>query len=246
MQRGQAGIPLSPTVFNIYLDDIESKWVQKGEGGSVIRGEKIYCLKFADDVVAIADSKEGIQSMVGDLEKFCEKNKMEVNAKKTKIMIFRNGGKLKKGEKVKFNNEELEIVKEYKYLGIWLAQANSYNNHIKKTARKFQGTMNSVWGIWKRAKINNLNKRMFLTDSIVKSSCLYGSEIWGWGRKEEIEKIQGNYVKRALGLDRNTPSYIWRVEAGRNSLEIETRKRAGRYLIKILEMGRNKWPAKCL
>lgn len=61
----------------------------------VVGNTKIFCLKFADDVVIEADSADGLR----DLEKYCRKKKMIVNAEKTKVMIFRKGGCKRKGEK---------------------------------------------------------------------------------------------------------------------------------------------------
>lgn len=34
----------------------------------------------------------------------------------------------------------------------------------------------------------------------------------------------------AMGLNSNTPSYIWKMEAGRGKMEIESVKRTGKYL----------------
>lgn len=85
-----------------------------------------------------------------------------------------------------------------------------------------------------------------MMDTIVKAGCLYGLEVWGWKRWEEVERIQNKFVKMALGVNRNTPDYIWKMEAGRCSLEIETRRRAGNYLLEILKMGEERWPRICL
>ncbi|OXU16730.1 hypothetical protein TSAR_015286 [Trichomalopsis sarcophagae] len=49
-----------------------------------------------------------------------------------------------------------------------------------------------------------------------------------------------------MGLNNNTPGYLWRREAGRHSLEIETRKRASKYLLHVLGMGKETRPRICL
>lgn len=54
------------------------------------------------------------------------------------------------------------------------------------------------------------------------------------------------YVKMALGINVNTPSYIWKMEAGRHDMEVEGLKRAGRYLMDIGDMGEERWPKVCL
>lgn len=87
---------------------------------------------------------------------------------------------------------------------------------------------------------------MYLLETIVRSGGLYGAEIWGWEKWETIERLQGRYTKAAMGLNRNTPAYIWRMEAGKGSVELESREMAGRYLIKIIKMKEERWPKVCL
>lgn len=71
--------------------------------------------------------------------------------KKTKVMIFRNGGKIKNEEKWNLKGEEVKIVNNFKYLGYWFTSKNSIWMHGKKTAGKAQKAMNAVWGVWRRA-----------------------------------------------------------------------------------------------
>ena len=60
------------------------------------------------------------------------------------------------------------------------------------------------------------------------------------------EKSQGKFVKMLLGVARNTLDYIWKLEAGKRSVEIETRRRAAKYIVEILKMKEDRWPKVCL
>ena len=108
------GCPLSRTLFSVFIEDLDDRWERYKEGGTVIGRKKIYGLKFADDVAMVADTVEGLQWMLNDLERYAEENRMEVNVKKTKIMVCRNGGALMQGERWNYKGEELESVNEYK------------------------------------------------------------------------------------------------------------------------------------
>lgn len=66
--------------------------------------------------MVLADSAAGLRDMIKDLERFSDGSGLEVNEKKTKVMIFRKGGREGK-KKWKYKNRELKVVKEYKYLG---------------------------------------------------------------------------------------------------------------------------------
>ena len=38
---------------------------------------------------------------------------------------------------------------------------------------------------------------------------MYGVVLWGWEEKIEVKKTQGEYIKLIMGIDRNTPDYIY-------------------------------------
>ena len=58
--------------------------------------------------------------------------------------------------------------------------------------------------------------------------------------------MQEKLVKIALGVARNTPDYIWKLEAGLRSVEVETRRRAAKYVVEILKMKEDRWPKVCM
>ena len=43
------GCPLSGTLFNTALDDVDVAWERKNEGGTVMGGTELYALKYAED-----------------------------------------------------------------------------------------------------------------------------------------------------------------------------------------------------
>ena len=49
-----------------------------------------------------------------------------------------------------------------------------------------------------------------------------------------------------MGLNMNTPDYIWRMEAEVGGIDIEMWKRAANYLVKIMRIPEERWPKKCL
>ena len=51
---------------------------------------KITVLKYADDLVLLANTAEGLQSGLDALHSYCTINKLTVNIKKSKVMCFAN------------------------------------------------------------------------------------------------------------------------------------------------------------
>ena len=72
---------------------------------------------WADDILILSETKEGLQSKLNLLQEYSKTNKLTVNTKKTQCMIFNKTGRLLKNHEFYYNNTVLECVREYKYLG---------------------------------------------------------------------------------------------------------------------------------
>jgi hypothetical protein len=64
------------------------------------------------------ENKEGLQHCFNKLNSFCITWRLQINLKKTKIMIFSKGKKDYSKYYFFQNNSQIEIVERYKYLGI--------------------------------------------------------------------------------------------------------------------------------
>ena len=53
----------------------------------------LFALLYADDIAIVADSIGNLQRLINVLNEFCNKWRMTVNLNKTKIIIFRKGGR---------------------------------------------------------------------------------------------------------------------------------------------------------
>ena len=53
-----------------------------------INGKSIFCLLYADDIVLMSQSTNGLQKLVDNLKLFCDKWNLKVSIQKTKVMIF--------------------------------------------------------------------------------------------------------------------------------------------------------------
>ena len=56
------GCPLSPTLFNVYLDEIMTKWQKQDITGiKLSKNQQLSTLLFADDQVITADTEDNLQ-----------------------------------------------------------------------------------------------------------------------------------------------------------------------------------------
>lgn len=82
------GCSLSPTLFNIYINELAESLEQSEIPGLSLSDTQIKCLLFADDLILLAPSKEALQQQLDHLQTFCQTWALTVNLDKNKIMIF--------------------------------------------------------------------------------------------------------------------------------------------------------------
>ena len=69
-----------------------------------------------DDIVIFAESKDELQRSLDALLEYCNRWKLVVNTRKTKIKIFKKSGRLPHNTVFNLDNVEIEIVKNFTYL----------------------------------------------------------------------------------------------------------------------------------
>jgi len=97
---------MSPTLFSIMIADLEEEMKKVKWGGIKIGEGRIYTLVYADDIVLLAEDKEGMRSMIARLEGYMEKKRLELNVNKTKIMRFRKGGGKNRKKRLETEREQ--------------------------------------------------------------------------------------------------------------------------------------------
>ena len=128
------GENLSPLLFNLFLSDVEAFFRENGAQGifcgshdqdeTIATFLKIFILLYAGDTVILCDSAEGLQKSLNIYAQYCATWKLTVNLDKSKIMIFsKRGNQL---QTFSLNGTNLEIVKEYKYLGVLFSKNNTF------------------------------------------------------------------------------------------------------------------------
>jgi len=68
--------------------------------------------------VLFANSDTELQNSLNTLSDYCKRWKLVVNTGKTKVMVFRKGGRLPENCTFFCNDIQLEIVTKFNYLGI--------------------------------------------------------------------------------------------------------------------------------
>ena len=99
----------------------------------------ILLLLYSDDLVLIAKSEEDLKLHMRILGLYSVGSEMEINPKKTKVMIF--NVKSKTPENAVFGligNHEIKTTNHYKYLGVTINNKGSLNEHVLNMVDKAQ------------------------------------------------------------------------------------------------------------
>lgn len=116
------GCPASPTLFNRYIKN--SFYKMKGIKVAGLP-YKLRTLLFADDTVILADSPQQLQENFVLLDKWCDRNKMRVNANKCGVMKLLD--EFGEDFEYKIGVENIQTVTEYSYLGVILHKTLELN-----------------------------------------------------------------------------------------------------------------------
>ena len=133
---------------------------------------------YADDLVLISRSKEGLQRQIDTVQEYCQIWKLEINIKKTKTMIFNRGNQI---IKVGFNVDgaKIENVKTFTYLGFTISAKNcSFQSVMDDLSVKAN---RAIFALKNKVKLSRLPVKLAV--KIFKRQIvpilLYGSEMWG-------------------------------------------------------------------
>ena len=117
------GENLSPLLFALYIRDLETYLLSKGNNYIDFKDDaannlvKLFILLYADDTIILFNTAAGLQKSLNDLKNYCTEWRLRVNCSKTKVFIFEKR-KARRQPKFFYNSEELEIVEAFKYLGV--------------------------------------------------------------------------------------------------------------------------------
>ncbi|XP_073675260.1 interferon-induced very large GTPase 1-like [Garra rufa] len=127
------GCSLSPTLFNIYINELAEALDRSDQiPGLTLHDSEIKCLLYADDLVLLSPTAEGLQRSLALLEQYCEEWALTVNLDKTRVMVFQKKAR-SQGNRYQFyyGGEVLEHSTSYTYLGIEISASGSFSLAVK-------------------------------------------------------------------------------------------------------------------
>ena len=196
------GSVLGPLLFLIYMNDIEEA------------SKALNSILFADDSTFITSINAVFPNIKMDIQyelninKELEKiydwlavNKLSLNVRKTKFMIFHTPGtKLDYIPKVTINGFEVDRVQNFNFLGLTIHENLSWKPHAEKIANKIS-KYNGILSRLKHFLPTNILRMIYC--SVIQSNINYSLMAWGYECKR-LEKIQKKSIRNITGSKYNS------------------------------------------
>ena len=237
------GCVASPTLFCLIVSEL-GIILEKKERGVKLGDLKIPALFFADDMVLMSNTKEGLQEELDTLGEFCSRRSLEVNCSKTKVMNFgRGGNQLEWSIPTVRGRELIEEVNSYKYLGVDICNGrNIFKEHDREVIAKMKRNM-GVIKLNAGQAFDIVEAAEALWESVNLGSVLYGLEVvvLNEGTKKKLENIQHDMAKWVIGVPRETENVAVMNELDWEDIKTRIAKSKLKYMDRIMHMEPNNW-----
>jgi exonuclease III len=254
------GCPLSPFLFGVFVEILHDMIKQ----AAAAVGARIDCMEgaltlallmFADDVVLIAESAQGLQILLDVLHEFCQRYNMAVNLKKTKVVVYHTQWVPTSDKNIvfKLNGQHIDVAKQYKYLGLIMAAARDLSiPMLAGVVTRGNASVASLYSRFDNLGISsNFILKRNLFDAIVKPNLTFGCEVWGpWylGRLASkgpqamqdsvfahgIEKVRIQFYRTLLNLKKSTATWSLYRELGEYPFILFVARQCVRFYQKML------------
>ena len=229
------GCPLSPMLFNIYIDDIGDIFDNQCEP-VIMLGKNINHFMYADDLILLSLSKEGLQRCLNKLQDFSNRKHMTISVEKSKTMIFNKTGKLIK-HIFTVNGEKLEPVQTFCYLGFDIKASGTVNYAINTLYDKANKAMRPILRAITRFQIP-AKTSIKLFQTLISPIMLYNVENWATLSDKRLNNfttdtifkemsdtksniLHRKFIKFILGVTKSCPTLAIMGEVGETPLMIK-------------------------
>ena len=174
------GCCLSPLLFNLFVNDLPLIFDQSCDPVT-IENENVNCLLWADDLLILSRSPQGLQNSISKTNTFYKDLGLEINQSKTKVMVFNGRGlKLDNVPEHKFliGGCPIQVVDTYQYLGLNLKSSGSMQFAVNQLCDKASRAWFAISNVLYLNKRLAVSRAFRLFDSLVRPVGLFACEFW--------------------------------------------------------------------
>lgn len=176
IQRGvRQGCILSPTLFNLYSDQLFKIALEGQPHGIKINGELLNVIRYADDTVILTDNIDGLQVLLNRIHEVGKEMGIKINESKTKFLVCSRNPY--PDTKLELNGVEVERVHKFTYLGTIITDQLDPDVEIKRRIAMAKTNFLRMKSFLCNHHLN-LEVRQKMVKCYIWSVLLYGMEAW--------------------------------------------------------------------
>jgi hypothetical protein len=172
------GDPLSPLLFDFFIDEFEQWLHNQLPGAGVPLGPRLLqMLLYADHLVLLASSPQQLQQQLDRLHQFCIEKGMEVNIAKTEVVVFRHSKSLDGGEAWRWQYDGQPIIRasEFKYLGVVFHETEGVSVAITSLAT---AARRATWAMISRFRVCKVREYIYEVTDVQGSGIANYGVLW--------------------------------------------------------------------
>ena len=214
------GCPLSPMLFNLYIEDVKYIFGQLDDAIPLYQ-DSINHFLYADDLVLVSKSAKGLQNCLNKLADYADSKHLTINVTKSKTMVFNSSGKFIK-EQFHIHNKTLEPVRSFSYLGFEVKPSGTVKHATNTLYDKANKALRPLLCAIARFKLPTKTS-IKLFHILISPIALYNVENWATMTEKELESfertsifdkvsnakidiIHRKFLKYTLGLSKSCPN----------------------------------------
>lgn len=196
---------LSPTLFNIVMDDIMKEVKEKVKrlqvGYKNMEVVTIGECAFADDLAIFAKNEKDMQFNLEIWEEALRKRNLKMNLDKTRVMkIGKNTTKMT----IELNGRVIEQTDVYKYLGVKIQSDGKNEAEINERLESTMKLYHALNSKFIRRREISTGTKLTVYNTIFRPILTYGSESWILTRqqKSKLQAVEMKYLRAVKGVTR--------------------------------------------
>lgn len=174
-------------------------------------GSEVSAIGYADDVcitirgICLSTLIERINRALKTLQNWSQARNLSININKTKAMIIGTNKKALNTDptdKIKLNGQPIEVVTQYKYLGIEINNKMNWTSAVDQKIKTAKQLMMRISGFIQGKRGFKPNNALWIYKQVILPKLTYGSMVW--------HKLlrQGNYKAKLQAVQRLGMSFI--------------------------------------
>ena len=187
---------------------------------------------YADDLTLAANSCDNLQIMLNNLAAYASRKGLTVNVRKSQVVVFnpsRSNGS--NPPDLKLGGDSLEVVHEFKFLGVMLNGDGCMEHAAEYAARPFMAGIKRVCDMAETFCVQeHPQANLWLFQSFALSAGLYGSQVWctphllrglrSGKLVTDIDLRHLGFLRRVLGVKGTVNNPIVLREAGQLPMQV--------------------------